>query len=154
MHKLSIFGPPLLLLVIGAAVYIMMVKLTTPQPVVIRSTPQATVAAQASSSAVSQDQITTQVTVASQEQLTQWQKAADTGAEVWRLDPLSAAKQQSLSYGFKAEDAFSLVQANGQSATVVIAQHDNQRYDITMYQPGLKGSQAVWSIQSIALWQE
>jgi hypothetical protein len=132
----------------------MVVKLTTPQPVVIKSTPQATTTAQASSSATGQNQITTQVTAASQEQLAQWQKAADNGSEDWRLDPLSAAKQQSLSYGFEAEDALSLVSTTGQDSSVVSAQHGNQQYSIIMYQPGLKGSQGVWAIQSISLVQE
>lgn len=137
MQKLSIIGPPILILIIGIAAYITVVKLTTPKPIVVNATPQSNLSTPSAS-------ITTSISTPSASQIELWQASAS-AAESWRRDPLEAAKNLSGPYGFSSNDAFSLVAGT----TTVLAEHDDKMYDLAMYQPGQNGPMGIWLIQSI-----
>lgn len=143
-RSLAIWGPPLLLLLVGTAAYIWVVKWTTPKPIVITASPQASSSTHISNTTV----IATQVIVPTSEEVVAWQKAADEGSESWRTIPLDAAKQMSLSYGFDSTDLFTAGQDGNSSAQIMVT-HGDKSYVITMYQPGQTGNGGVWAIQSI-----
>ncbi len=153
MKGVAIWGPPVVLLLVGTAAYIAVVKLTTPKPITISAqphivSPQGSDSAQASTSADAA--ISTQVSLPDSTEIAAWQAAADDGSEVWRLDVLSAAKHLSKQYGFVDDDAFSM-QSSDTTASTVQAAHGSYLYSIMMYQPGLKGDKGVWSIKSIGI---
>lgn len=149
MLKLSIIVPPLVLVLIGAAAYIVVVKTTAPQPIVVKGQPQSSMAAQASSSSQA-SVISTNVRQPTASQIRNMQQLADSGNEAWRLDPLSAAKYQSLEYGFATDDVFSLSQTNGHNTPTITAHHHSETYLLAMVQPDVKGDKGIWLISTIS----
>ena len=149
MRKLNLLiaVPPALILVVGAATYITVVKLSTPEPIIVRGTPQATLSASDSAQAQSSD-ITTTVVPPTKEQIEQWQRKASDGGEQWRFDPLSAAKHMSLNYGFETADPFQLIDGSGQRPQVT-ARHKNQIYTLVMKQADNSATKKVWYISEI-----
>lgn len=143
-RSMSVLAPPLFLLVIGAAAYISVVKITTPEPIVV------------SGNGVGQTANPTPTTViatgsalAATDQISTWQRAADDGREVWRTDSLTAAQKLGLSYGFDSTDDFSLESTDADQA-VINAIHEGKKYTLTMYQPEKKGDGGIWVIRSIS----
>src|SRR5690606_18301619 len=103
----------------GAAVYILVVKLSQPDIPVIKAVPndQSSASAQptASSGAVLTT-ITTEVEPLSQTELTARQQRVDSGQDKWLLDPLTAAKQLAQEHGFAETDPFSRQQASSSAS--------------------------------------
>lgn len=150
MRNLSIALPSLVLLIIGIAAYIIVVKITTPPTILVTAKPGA-VGQQASSSpqASASTKINTSIVPPTSDVVKQWQQEANSGAAAWRLDPTSTAKELSGEYGFSTDDQFS-ASTSGQSAnTTVQAQHNGKTYTFTMYQPGQTGAKGIWAIKSI-----
>lgn len=160
LRNLLIVGPPLALILVGAGVYIFVVKLASPDIKTISAVPNQTIeessssaTPDASASANPVNPITTDVTAPSDADLNQWQSDADAGKDTWRLDPVSAAEQQAGNYGFIPGDQLTLVtedksQTPTGSATI-IAIHGSDTYMLTMIQPKKRGSVGIWIIQTI-----
>jgi hypothetical protein len=146
MQKFSLIGPPLLLVIIGAAAYIVVVKLSTPDPIVVRGTPQSTVSA--TQPTITPSDISFDTTAPTAEQISDWQRKATEGVEDWRYDPLAAAKHQGEAYGFATEDPFQLT-SQDQSSPQISATHDDKHYIIRMAQVGEEGQKKVWYISGI-----
>ena len=160
LRNLIIVGPPLTLILVGIGVYILVVKLISPDIKTISAIPNQTTeeartsaAPQASPSATPSNPISTDVIAPDDGELNLWQSDADKGEDTWRLDPVSAAEQQAGSYGFIPGDQLTLV-TEGQSqaptgSATIIALHGNDTYLITMIQPKKQGNGGIWIIQSI-----
>lgn len=145
MRRLDIILPPIILVVVGTAVYIMVVKATTPKPIVVTGSPQT---ASGTATPVAGSTIKTNVASPSASQIAQWRLEA-THSAAWRIDPVSAAKQQSLEYGFDVSDSMNLVQSPKNGVAQVSANHQDAQYTITMQQFG-SGPSAVWAISDIS----
>lgn len=155
-QRMIIVGPPLVLLIVGAAVYIIVLKLTQPSSQVIEATPvnesSQSVATSQSSASANLTSVTTTVSQPSDSQISNWQSMADQGKEIWRLDPLQAAKQMGLDYGFVTSDPFSLIESSAsanQKTKVIDASHQGKGYTLTMRQPGTEGAKGIWIIDKI-----
>jgi hypothetical protein len=161
-HTLLIVGPPLLLVVLGAVIYIAVSKLAEPEtrtisavPSLSESTPSANPSSSESAAPVAQEinPITTTVNMPSSTEIADMQKAADAGEEVWRLDPIEAAERMAGTYGFIPGDQLTLSSENGQStpsgSATIVAAHGSELYFITMQQPKVKGEKGVWVLSAI-----
>lgn len=160
-RSLLIIAPPLILILVGVAVYISVIKLLTPQLETISAVPdklQSTSSAEESSSSASStdpiNPINTEVNAPSNADIEQWQADVKNGKDVWRLDPVSAAENLAGVYGFIPGDQLTLVTDEGstqpisESATI-IALHGPDTYVITLVQPNITGPQGIWVIRSI-----
>lgn len=158
-QKLAIIGPPLVLILIGVAVYIAVVKITTPEVEVITvvndtsATESADFSANSSPSAQPLTTIQLDIPEPNLEQVENWQKAVDAGSEQWRTDPLEVAQQTAGQYGFLVNDQLTLVvqDANSQPSgeAMVLAVTGGKDYIITLHQPGTVGETGVWVITDI-----
>ncbi len=85
-----------------------------------------------------------------QENAEKLQKAADSGQNLLRLDPLQVAKADaSPVYGISNTDEASLKsKENGEA--VVIVKREGETYQIKLTQPATKGEKGIWAITSIA----
>ncbi len=156
-QRLSIVGPPLLLILVGGAVYLTVQYLRQPSIQTIEAVPQQQSSPSASqpesSSSATLTTITTQVTVYSASQISDIQKGVDGGQDAWYLNPLSAAKELGRDQGFTVNDAFSTIQASSSASPSQIqvkAIHQGKAYTITMHQPGINGAKGIWLIKDIA----
>ena len=151
--------PPLVLIGIGIAVYISVIKLTTPPVKTVSALPNSTSATESATptsqapASMQLTQINTQVTTHTKEQIEEWQSRADSGQDSWRLDVMRAAEQMAGQYGFLPGDQLTLNQSDeesvqsGQAEIMAIRQSDV--YVITLIQPGVQGSKGIWVISSI-----
>lgn len=157
-QRMVIIGPPLLLLLIGAATYITVVKLME-QEVPILHPALGTEQRSPSTEEIKERQsqaltaISTEVVRPTETTLSIWQAEANAGKNAWRTDPLQAAKRMGADQGFQDSDPFILEEVGEADKRRldkdVLATHQGKDYILTMIQPLTKGSKGIWIIQSI-----
>jgi hypothetical protein len=125
----------------------MVVKATTPKPIVVTGSPQASSQSATPTLHPTSAAINTNVASPSGSLIQGWRTEA-TQSAAWRLDPLEVAKRQSLEYGFSVNDSFSLAQTPKEGSALVSARHNGTTYTITMRQFGADRT-AVWAIAAI-----
>ena len=77
------------------------------------------------------------------------QKAVDSGHQPWRLDPLTAAKEEAFKYGFNKDDIFVLKQDMASAAVAKVeVSHAGKIYSIALVKP-IQGEDKIWVIQNI-----
>lgn len=154
MSRLSIMVPPLLLLLVGAMVYIVVEKVTAPKSVVITAEPSQPQTASASakaapSSAVSETTI--EVTSPSQAQLQAWQKAAANKTESWRLTPALVAKRILIDQQLATEAAVANQVERSEGTSVIRVAMSNNEFILTLKQPVTQGEAGIWVVESIVV---
>ena len=79
-----------------------------------------------------------------------WQQNVDEGRELWRLDPLQVAKNEGKSYGFDAEDTYTIIRKLSSSSIArhgevdVQVMHQGKRYLMVLVKP-FGGDGAIWT---------
>lgn len=158
--KLVIAGPPLLLVIIGLAVYIAVIKIVTPEEKVIsvvedgsEVTPLPTITPTPLASSSAQLSIPSEVILPNQAELETMQREADEGVHTWRLDPLQTAEQTAGQYGFLVDDQLTLLTdeaARLEGRATVLVHHNGSLYELQMQQPVRVGADGVWIIAGVA----
>lgn len=90
------------------------------------------------------------------EKVIAWQQNVDEGRELWRLDPLSVAREEGKRFGFTTSDKYTIVKHYSSTKLArhgeihVQVEHKNQTYTMILVRPLGSDDGAIWTIYSVS----